>query len=321
MNEKFFSQFIDSVYNQKDGQIQIHNLLVKTRDKTFFHSFTDPNQARDVRSISKTVLTVALGLVMRLADEGKYPRITENTYIYPILEDAISITRTDNLSKLKKVQIKHLLTHTIGYGDVLLMRGDIEGKDPYSLLNYTLNYPIIYEPGEHYLYSNAGFYLLSAVLEHFLKEDLTAFLSRELFQPLGISSFTWEKYGDYVAGATRLWLKPRDLLAFGELLLRDGEIKGRQIISKNWLRKMTRKHIRTKDVDTAGAIFRRYAYGYGLWLPKKDSFFFGHGTDGQILVILPEMEAIIVTQAEQPDIKPIENIVNELVLSLYQMGN
>src|SRR5690625_5205387 len=85
------------------------------------------------------------------------------------------------------------------------MRDDITHLDPFAYLHYIVNYPIVYEPGEYYLYSNAGFYLLGVVLQEFLQEDLLIFIKRELLDPLGVKNFKWEKYGDYIAGATRLW--------------------------------------------------------------------------------------------------------------------
>ena len=82
------------------------------------------------------------------------------------------------------------------------MRDDITHLDPFEYLNYVVNTPIIYEPGEYYLYSNAGFYLLGVVLQAFLQEDLLTFIKREVFDPLGVKDFKWEKYGNYIAGAT-----------------------------------------------------------------------------------------------------------------------
>src|SRR5699024_10636111 len=124
--------------------------------------------------------------------EGKLPKIDENTFIYPIIEDVIQIKNKQNKPLLKKVQIKHLLTHTIGYEAVLLMRDDIVDMDPYQYVDYLINYPIVYQPGQYYLYSNAGFYLLGVVLQEFLQEDLLTFIKREVFEPLGITKFTWE---------------------------------------------------------------------------------------------------------------------------------
>lgn len=315
MNEKKFKNIVSlfqEVKDEKNASLNMHYVLMKHKNNVFQHQFKKQSTPSDIRSISKTVMTIVLGVVMKQSEAGVYPPINENTYIYPIIEQAIQLTNDENVEKLKKVQIKHLLTHTIGYDDVLLMRDDIKEMDPYDYVNYVVNYPIVHEPGEHYLYSNAGFYLLGVVLQEFLQENLLTFIERELFSPLGIQAYEWEMYGDYIAAATRLWLRPEQLLSFGELLLNNGIVNGKQLIPENWVEKMTAIQHYTPSVDTPEATFRRYAYGYGIWLPKK-SFYFGHGTDGQTLTILPEKETIFITLADQPDLKPIEKIINDVI--------
>lgn len=315
MDKQTFDKIVQQFQNEKDvlGQsLNMHYLLIKQKNSCYQYSFKKDESPSDIRSISKTVMTLVFGLVMRQAEMGKLPPIDEETFVYPFLNDAIPITNKNNIDMLKKVQVKHLLTHTVGYNDVLLMRDDIKDMDPYEYATYIVNYPIVHEAGTYYLYSNAGFYLLSILLQHFLQEDLLKFIEREFFNPLGILDFTWEKYGNYIAGATRLWLLPEDLLSIGQLLLNDGIVNGNTLISQQWIKKMrTISHI-TPELDTPGATFRRYAYGYGIWL-TKDRIYFGHGTDGQILVVLPEKDTILITLAEQADIRPIEEILNRVI--------
>lgn len=315
MNHKQFDIIVkefETAQDRKGEALNMHAFLVKQEEEVYAHHFREESQPSDVRSISKTILTLAFGRVMKLATEGKYPEINEESYIYPIIEEVIHLENRSNLAALQKIQVKHLLTHTIGYEEVLLMREDIEMIDPFALLDYVVNYPIVHEPGEYYLYSNAGFYLLSVILEEFLQEDLTSFLQRELFEPLGIEKFDWEKYGNYLAGATRLWLYPEDLLKFGELFLNEGRVAGEQIISKAWLNKMLVGTIYTPELDHPEWTFRRHGYGYGIWL-AEGSFYFGHGTDGQRLIILPEERKILLTLAEQVDTQPIDVILNQII--------
>src|SRR5690625_3040700 len=315
MNQEKFNDIVSLFMEEKDQHGHVLNmdyLLIQKQDQIFIHNFNEDELPSDIRSISKTVMTIILGVVIRLSHEGKYSKINEETYIYPIIKDVIQLENKKNENTLKKVKIKHLLTHTVGYDDVLLMRDDIAHMDPFEYLNYIVNHPIVYEPGEYYLYSNAGFYLLGVVLQEFLQEDLLDFIKREVFDPLGGKVFKWEKYGNYIAGATRLWLPPKELLKFGELLLHNGKVNGKQLISENWIQKMLTINHHTNSVDTPHALFRRYAYGYGIWL-AKDPFYFGHGTDGQTLTIIPDKETVIITLAEQSDMKPIERVINTII--------
>lgn len=320
MNQDKFNDIVHMLMKEKDrygDPLHVHDLLVQNRGDCFVHHFNGEAQKRDIRSISKTVMTLVLGIVIRLAEEGKYPEISEETYIYPLIKDVIHLENKANEALLKRVKIKHLLTHTIGYADVLLMRDDIAHLDPFEYVNYIANYPIKHEPGEYYLYSNAGFYLLSVVLQEFLQEDLLTFVKRELFNPLGISDFKWEKYGHYLAGATRLWLLSEDLCKIGELFLHQGKANGKQLMTADWMQKMLTINHFTADVDTARASFRRYAYGYGIWL-AKEPFYFGHGTDGQTLTMLPDKEMVIITLADQADMKPIERVINKVIRKAYE---
>lgn len=318
MNQEKFRQVVNEFKTKKDqdnNNLNMHYLLVHQNDNTYTHHFNNRQKPSDIRSISKTVLTMVAGIVMDLSAQGKYPHFDENTYVFPIIEEAVNLSNKENEAQLRKVQVKHLLTHTIGYDKVLLMRDDIINLDPFTYLDYVINTPIKYEPGEYYLYSNAGFYLLGAVIQEFIKEDLLEFIDRHLFQPLGITNYHWEKYGDYLAAATRLHMYPEDLLKLGKVLMGTGMYNKKRIISSQWVHKMLIPTTYTSDIDTPDAIFRRYAYANGIWL-AKEPIFFGHGTDGQILAIIPEKDAIIITLAHQTDMTEIENIVNNIIKQL-----
>src|SRR5699024_11921472 len=91
---------------------------------------------------------------------------------------------------------------------------------------------------------------------------LLSVMSRELFNPLGIETFKWEKYGPYIAGATRLWLLPEDLMKFSELLLNDGKIEGKELLTKDWLEKMLTLRIHTEENDRKKRLLRIYVYDY-----------------------------------------------------------
>ena len=219
------------------------------------------------------------------------------------------------MKSLKKIRVKHLLNHTVGYDKVILMRNDIKTLDPYTYLDYVINQPIVYNPGEYYLYSNAGFYLLSVVLQEFLNEDLLTFIDQNLFSKLKINNFRWQKYGNYLAGATRLWMLPNDLIKIGEVLLNNGKYKDQQIISAKSIKQMLTMTTLTPKVDSPQSTFRRYAYASGIWL-AKDNMFFAHGTDGQTLIIIPDKDAIIVTLSNQKDVLKLEEIINHIIEKL-----
>jgi len=293
MNQTKFNQIV------KDFETipEIYNLLIWQNNTTFQHHFKDNPTKMDVRSISKVVLTIITGMV-----DG----LNENTYIYPIIKDHIHLKNKANLKYLKQIQIKHCLTHTVGFDTVLLMRQDIENVDHKSLLNYVINTPLAHKPGTHYLYSNAGHYLLSATLQHFLKQDLITYMDIHFFKPLNIVDYKWEKYGDYCAGATRLWLYPEDLLKIGQILLNPST----PYLSQAWLNFMKSITTITAQHHNQNKTFIRYAYGHGIWVNNKN-LYFGHGTDGQTLIIDPDKNAILITLSKQKDMTKLEEIIDK----------
>lgn len=315
MNQQKFNEIVGLFEKAKDSKgnsLNMHYLLIKDNKETFIHRFDDRTEKSDIRSISKTVMALTVGIVNKLSLKSKYPAFDEETYIYPIIKNVINLTNEENKKHLEKIKVKHLLTHSVGYDEILLMRDDIKDMDPYKYVDYLINYPIKYEPGDHYLYSNAGIYLLAVVLQEFLKEDLLEFIDRELFKPLNIENYKWEKYGNYIAAATRLWLYPEDLVKIGELMLNNGVYNERDIVPKNWIEKMLKMHFRTEEDDMPELIFRQYGYGLGIWLGKED-LYFGYGTDGQFVINLPEYNFIVVTQAYQHDIMPIRKIIDNII--------
>src|SRR5699024_8526270 len=119
MKQETFNQVVKQFQQGKDEDDQaldIHYFMVKdSEDQEFLYAFNDAKGPRDIRSISKTVLTLFFGVLMQRSKEGKYPKIDEETYIYPILKNVVHIKSSENKEKFQKVQIKHLLTHTVGY--------------------------------------------------------------------------------------------------------------------------------------------------------------------------------------------------------------
>ena len=312
IDQQKFNRLAESFETARDGHgnpLNMHHLLVRQRSTEFCHRFNGRTEPSDIRSISKTVMSLIAGTVAADHEEFGF-----DMPVWPVLQRVGHLTNEANRPLLEEVQVRHLLNHTIGFDTILLMRDDIAGVDPFTYVDHIINAPIVHRPGQHYLYSNAGFYLLSVLLQEYLGEDLYAYADRVLFKPLGIDSPTWERYGNYLAGATRLWLQPEHLRSIGQLFLADGA----GIVPGDWLARLRQPTTLTPAVDTpSNPLFRRYAYASGLWLGERDGIYFGHGTDGQTLAMIPELDAIVVTTAHQVDVVRLEELVDRTIAELY----
>ena len=246
------------------------------------------NQQVNIRSIAKTILALACGILIE-----KNIGFNEETYIYPIIESEINLTNKKNEKYLKQIKVKHLLTHSIGYRDILLMSKDINKFNVDNLLTEVINHPIYYKPGTYFLYSNASYFILAAVMEEVLGYDLFDFIEEDLFHPLAIKNAKADKYGDYLVGATKFYLYADDLLKIGKLLLNNGNFEGRQIVSKDWIKKMKAPYFDNNQEAKQKYLSEDY-YGYSLW-QSENGIIFASGTGGQLIVLLEKLGTIIVT--------------------------
>ena len=118
-------------------------------------------------------------------------------------------------------------------------------------VKYVLERPIRDEPGTRYVYNTGSVHLLSAIIKSRSGLYANEFAEKVLFEPLGITRYDWntDPKGYPCTGGTHggLGLRTRDVAKFGMLYLRDGQWNGKQVISEDWVRKSTTKHITAFD--------------------------------------------------------------------------
>jgi CubicO group peptidase (beta-lactamase class C family) len=93
----------------------------------------------------------------------------------------------------RPVTIRQLLSHTSGLRDYLTLmalRGtNFDGvtTDADALELIVRQHETNFAPGDEYLYSNSGFFLLSEIVKRVSGESLRAFAQRRIFDPLGMT--------------------------------------------------------------------------------------------------------------------------------------
>ncbi|WP_158679108.1 serine hydrolase domain-containing protein [Anaerococcus marasmi] len=248
----------------------------------------------NVRSVAKSVLAIGSLILM----EKSQFDFNMDTYIYPLLEDCITLTNKDNIKYLKETKVKHLLSHSVGYDKSLLMSKDIEGIPEEDLLNLCINYPIKFKPGIHFQYSNASYYLLSVVMENYLNSSMYEFLKDNLFDKIDIKQVKWDSYGKFIVGASKLYLSDLEMLRIGLLLLNKGKHMDHRIISEDSISKLFTP-VFARDSDKFTYLSEDF-YTYGFW-KSKNQIVFASGTGGQIIALLANENIVIVTTNDRSD--------------------
>ena len=136
--------------------------------------------------------------------------------------------------------------------------------------------------------------LLGAILQKVSQKPLAEFAREALFEPLGITEFEWMRMQSGEIGADGgLRLRPRDMAKLGQLVLSQGEWKGKRIVSASWLRKSLQKKI---DL-------MRLHYGYQWWIgsswvnSRTVEWFAAIGLGGQRIIIVPSLDLVVIFTA------------------------
>ena len=227
-------------------------------------------------SMCKSITGMAIGM---LIEEGKL-KLDEN--IYDIFSDQINA-----LSKIFRpvITVENLLTMTSGV--TFNESGIVSGND---WLGSFLNASVNGKPGTEFQYNSLNTYVLSAIVTKRTGETLTEYLTPRLFGPLGITKYYWETCPKGITkGGWGLFLCAEDMAKLGQLYLQKGKWNGQQLVSEYWIEISTARHLKTQN-DT-------YGYGYQLWMEQRPGSFEYNGMLGQNVIIYPDMDMVLVTNA------------------------
>ena len=227
-------------------------------------------------SMCKSITGMAIGM---LIEEEKL-KLDEN--IYDIFPDHINA-----FSKIFRpvITVENLLTMTSGV--TFNESGIVSGND---WLGSFLNASVNGKPGTEFQYNSLNTYVLSAIVTKRTGETLTEYLTPRLFSPLGITKYYWETCPKGITkGGWGLFLCAEDMAKLGQLYLQKGKWNGQQLVSEYWIEISTARHLKTQN-DT-------YGYGYQLWMEQRPGSFEYNGMLGQNVIIYPDMDMVLVTNA------------------------
>jgi len=138
------------------------------------------NSARTVFRIGSTSKQFTAAAIALLAEQGALSLDADLREIFPELPDYGA-----------PVTVRHLVHHTSGVRDYLTLAEVADWSEDYTieealelvLAQRELNFP----PGERFLYSNSGYFLLSQVVEQVSGRTLRQWAAENLFGPLGMA--------------------------------------------------------------------------------------------------------------------------------------
>ena len=284
--------FIAAIENQK---LKCEGIIVLRHGQKIAEHRWIPETPRNCRSASKAFLSIAVGMAI---DRGK---LSLDSRVIDIFPELVHETGR-SADRLAALTLKHLLT---------MSRGIKKFSRPATVAE-ALAQPFAFRPGARFVYDNGSYLLASAMFTRAAGTNARDFLLDALFRPLGMGDPPWQQSADgHTNGASGLVLSTSNLARFGQFLLQRGQWEGRQIVSPGWIDYVTRPQINTgsrhADCDLG--------YGCGFW-PSRHGAYRADGRDGQFIIVLPREDAVIATNANEPNSPAILNAVWDEVLPL-----
>lgn len=196
----------------------------------------------------------------------------------------------------RDITIDHALRMASGrYSDTPGSRTDPLYYGGATVAESMTHWPLIHAPGTVFRYANNDTLAASQAIKH----TFEAHPPSEFFAKVGmhdtVAETDWQ--GDYIL-SSQVWSTSRDLAKLGLLMLNDGVLpNGERVLPEGWVDYVTTPSGPQPD----GAL----GYGAGWWLINKSEgippdTYAALGNRGQILVVVPSLEIVIVRRGEDP---------------------
>jgi len=313
IDQKILSNLMNRIYATPDHNI--HSIIIIKDDKLVFEEYFEGEKFKlgkytgeygfdrdDLHTLCSATKSFASALLGIAIDKGYIESIDEKVFdFFPEYSDMTVLAPGK-----KNLTIRHLLTMTSGlqWDDESTSYYD-SANDMYKLftssdpMRFILSKDLVTSPGTFYEYANCNTNLIGEIVHRAVNLRLDLFCDSFLFSKLGIKVYEWQKIKpEIIFTSGDLMLRPRDMAKFGQLFLNKGAWNGEQLISEEWCTESTMMHIDPNDYSNDF----KWSDGYGFqWWQKEYSSagnkydsYFASGWGGQLIIVIPELEAVIV---------------------------
>lgn len=264
----------------------------------YFRGYTRDSLV-NIYSCTKSVASALMGIAI---GEGSIGGVNDRLFDYLDGYTLFPHGAQDSLAR-ESITLEHLLTMTAGFSweemDVpygssgnsynqMVLRND--------WVQYTLNQPVVFQPGTTFEYNTGLSGLMAVILENSTGQRVDDYAREKLLSKIGIKRCVWEMTPREIpVTGNGLRLKPRDMAKFGWLYSQNGVWKGDTVVPSWWVQASHQPHVTFMDGR---------AYGYQWWLapftddqgnPIMMPYALGYGH--QHIIVPPIYDMVIVITA------------------------
>ncbi|MHA2047475.1 MAG: serine hydrolase domain-containing protein [Candidatus Thorarchaeota archaeon] len=297
MNNDTLNEMMDLIEEQ---DYPIHSVLVIKDGYAVFeeypHEYYPASHIKLLHSVTKSFTGALIGIAIQ---QGLISGVNETVLsFFP----EYTVANPDPLKD--SMTIEDLLTMTAGfewderslpyeYGSGNSQMEMMESPDS---VQYVLDLPMSYEPGEHWVYSAGASILLGAIVQQVANQTTEEFAEEFLFEPLGFGYSSWLVVsGGWASAPSGLSLTTRDIAKLGFLYLNNGTWNGTQILPSDYVSNAT------EPIETRNDFGSEFDYGWHWWIREDLGIYYAWGRHGQKIMVAPEHDLVVAFTAHVPD--------------------
>ena len=277
----------------EDRALSLHALLVIRRGALVFEGEFAPMRAREkhrLYSCSKSFVSLAVGI---LCGEGRLRLSDRVADFFPEYD------RAKLHPFLAETTVEDLLRMTDCHDDTTY---DMYKPEPdMDWVRTYFETPPTHRAGTVFQYNTACTVMLSVIVERVTGASFLETLRPRVFEPLGMTpdidcvrtpcGHAW--------GGSGVLASAEDLAKLAYLCMRGGEIDGRQLLPRDYVRRATARQV---DNSLFGDdAVHRAGYGYQIWRLPRDGFAF-LGMGSQQAFCFPKEELLVVLTGDTQDV-------------------
>jgi CubicO group peptidase (beta-lactamase class C family) len=258
-------------------------------------------------SMAKSITSLLVGIAL---DEGKIKSLDDiaSQYVPAIADSAYG-----NISLRHLLRMSSGMSYSENYSgrdDNARMSGYLESQGALTAINVFKGKPF-HTPGSKFNYAGIESVVLSQVVAHVTGQPVCKYMQEKLWVPIGAQdSGTWQLDGSEQAmGQMGFAATARDWVRLGLMIVNDGKVGDRQVISKSYLDEATRMSVQPEHFHKGNGVNRLYGYGYQFWLHSEDQPVM-LGVYGQHLFMDRSRKAVLLITSAWPN----------TVMPLYSMN-
>lgn len=158
--------------------------------------------------------------------------------------------------------------------------------------------PMLAEPGAAGRYCSFGILAAGRIIERAAASPLPDFAHNALFAPLGIERASWH-WNFRLDRSQRMefgqiYLRPRDMLKLGLLILHGGVWNGQRVISPDWIKATVARQARVDDSDYGLGVWHRWYGVAGQSATHRIDTIMLSGNGGQKVYVVPSLDLVAV---------------------------